>query len=144
MTTFPVNPATISATITLIHVSVMKWTTLLHKLSANGLERLGPEASGDLKDLAAEFSTNETTGLSIDDDRFNIIEGLIDNKLPKRLTFEGLTEKCLRLENCKLSVVPKKKKKIERCGTSSKMLPKKLTWVCKNIRNYLWRLGMPF
>ena len=68
------------------------------------------EASGDLKDLAAEFSTNETTGLSIDDDLFNIIEGLSDNKLPKRRTFEGLTEKCPRLENCKLSVVPKKKK----------------------------------
>ena len=42
------------------------------------------EASGDLKDLAAEFSTNERTSSSIDDDLFNIIEGLIDNKLPKR------------------------------------------------------------
>ena len=35
------------------------------------------EASGDLK-------TNERTSSSIDDDLFNIIEGLIDNKLPKR------------------------------------------------------------
>ena len=68
------------------------------------------EASGDLKDLAADFSTNERTSSSIDDDLFNIIEGLIDNKLPKD-KIEGLTEKCLRLENCKLSVVPKKKKK---------------------------------
>ena len=42
------------------------------------------EASGDLKDLAADFSTNERTSSSIDDDLFNIIEGLIDNKLPKR------------------------------------------------------------
>ena len=42
------------------------------------------EASGDLKDLAAEFSTNERTSSSIDDDLFNIVEGLIDNKLPKR------------------------------------------------------------
>jgi len=42
------------------------------------------EASGDLKDLAAEFSTNEKTSSSIDDDILNIIEGLIDNKLPKR------------------------------------------------------------
>ena len=42
------------------------------------------EASGDLKDLAAEFSTNERTSSSIDDDLFNNIEGLIDNKLPKR------------------------------------------------------------
>ena len=42
------------------------------------------EASGDPKDLAAEFSTNERTSSSIDDDLFNIIEGLIDDKLPKR------------------------------------------------------------
>ena len=32
------------------------------------------EASGDLKDLAAEFSTNERTSSSIDDDLLNIID----------------------------------------------------------------------
>ena len=42
------------------------------------------EASGELKDLVVEFSTNERTSSSIDDDLLNIIEGLIDNKLPKR------------------------------------------------------------
>ena len=42
------------------------------------------EASSDLKDLAAEFSTNERMSSSIDDDLFNIIEDLIDNKLPER------------------------------------------------------------
>ena len=73
MTTFPVSPATISATITLIHVSVMKY-----------FGQTQAEASGDLKDLAAEFSTNERTSSSIDDDLLNIIEGLINNKLPKR------------------------------------------------------------
>ena len=42
------------------------------------------EASDDLKDLAAEFSTKERTSSSIDDDLFNIIEGLMDDKIPKR------------------------------------------------------------
>ena len=48
------------------------------------LGEIQAEASGDLKDLKADFSTNERTSSSIDDDLFNIIEGLIDNKLPKR------------------------------------------------------------
>ena len=42
------------------------------------------EAFGDLKDLAADFSANERTSSAVDDGLFNIIEGLIDNKLPKR------------------------------------------------------------
>ena len=64
------------------------------------------EASGDLKDLAAEFSTNERTSSSIDDDLLKIIEGLINNKLPKE-KIDGLVEKYPRPENCKLLVVPK-------------------------------------
>ena len=42
------------------------------------------EPSSDLNDLEAEFSTNGGTSSSIEDDLFNIIKGLIDNKLPKR------------------------------------------------------------
>ena len=54
----------------------------------------------------AEFSTNERTSSSIDDDLLKIIEGLINNKLPKE-KIDGLTEKYPRPENCKLLVVPK-------------------------------------
>ena len=64
------------------------------------------EASRDLKDLAAEFSTNERTSSSIDDDLLKIIEGLVDNKLPNE-KIDGLTEKYPRPENCNLFVVPK-------------------------------------
>ena len=48
------------------------------------------KASSDLKDLAAEFSTNERTSSSIDDDLLKIIEGLVNNKLPKE-KIDGLT-----------------------------------------------------
>ncbi|XP_074629361.1 uncharacterized protein LOC141886973 [Acropora palmata] len=64
------------------------------------------ETSGVPKDLAAEFSTNERTSSSIDDDLLKIIEGLINNKLPKE-RIDGSTEKYPRPENCKLLVVPK-------------------------------------
>ena len=64
------------------------------------------EASGDLKDLAAKFSTKERTSSSIEDDLLKIIEGVINNQLPKE-KIDRLTEKYPRPENCKLLVVPK-------------------------------------
>ena len=64
------------------------------------------EVSWDLRDLSAEFSTNERTSSSIDGDLLKIIEGLINNKLPKE-KIDGLTEKYPRPENCKALVVPR-------------------------------------
>ena len=78
---------------------------LEHKIGQHSGE-MQAETSGDLKDLAAEFSTNERTSSSIDDDLLKIIEGLINNKLPKE-KIDGLTEKYPRAENCKLLEVRK-------------------------------------
>ena len=60
------------------------------------------EASGDLKDLAAEFSTNERTTYS------TLLTVLLITSSQEKI--DGLKEKYLRPENCKLLVVPKKKK----------------------------------
>ena len=84
MTKFSVSRATASATITLIHVSVMRHVD--HFLARNVGQHSGKtqgEVSWDLKDLSADFSTNERTSSSIDGDLLKIIEGLINNKLPK-------------------------------------------------------------
>ena len=64
------------------------------------------EVSGDLKDLAAEFSTNRRRSSSIGNDLLKIIEGLINNKFPKE-KIDGLMEKYPRPKNCNLLVVPK-------------------------------------
>ena len=78
---------------------------LTHSVGQHSGETQG-EVSWDLKDLSAEFSTKETTSSSIDGDPLKIIEGLINNKLPKE-KIDGLTEKYPRSENCKVIVVPK-------------------------------------
>ena len=78
---------------------------LAHNVGQHSGETQG-EVSWDLKDLSAELSTNERTSSSIDDDLLKIIEGLINNKLPKE-KIDGLTEKYPRPENCKVIVVPK-------------------------------------
>ena len=75
-------------------------------MSANIQERLWAKFLEISKDLLAEFSTNERTSSSIDGDLLKIIEGLINNKLPKE-KIGGLTEKYSRPENCKVLVVPK-------------------------------------
>ena len=76
-----------------------------HSVGQHSGETQG-EVSWDLKDLSAEFSTNERTSSSIDGDLLKIIEGLIKNKLPKE-KIDGLTEKYPRPENCKLLIVSK-------------------------------------
>ena len=78
---------------------------LAHSVGQHSGETQG-EVSWDLKDLSAEFSTNERTSSSIDGDLLKIIEGLINNKLPKE-KIDGLTDKYPRPENCKLLVVSK-------------------------------------
>ena len=89
------NPATTSGTVTLIYVSVSDEIDhfLAHNISVGQQpgETRG-EVSEDLKDLAAEFSTNERTNLSTDDDLLKIIERLLNKKLPK-VKIDGLTEK---------------------------------------------------
>ena len=78
---------------------------LAHNVGQHSGETQG-EVSWDLKDLSAEFSTNERTSSSVDGDLLKIIEGLVNNKLPKE-KIDGLTEKYPRPGNCKVLVVPK-------------------------------------
>ena len=83
---------------------------LAHNVGQHSGETQG-EVSWDLKDLSAEFSTNERTSSSVDGDLLKIIEGLVDNKLSKE-KIDGLTEKYPRPENCKVLVVPKTKRAV--------------------------------
>ena len=80
-----------------------------HFLANNVCQHSGEtqgEVSWDLKGLSAEFSTNERTSSSVDGDLLKIIEGLVNNKLPKE-KIDGVTEKYPRPGNCKVLVVPK-------------------------------------
>ena len=67
--------------------------------------------SSQLGDLVQEFSTSEKTSPAVDSELAKIIEGLINNKLPKA-KLDELTERYHRPENCTFLLAPKANKAI--------------------------------
>ena len=67
--------------------------------------------SGQLGDLTQEFSTCEKTGQAVDAELATILEGMINNKLPKA-KLDELTERYHRPENCNFLLAPKANKTI--------------------------------
>ena len=68
-------------------------------------------SASEFQDLAQEFATSEKTSPPIDDDLVKIIDGLINDKLPKA-KLDELTDKYARPENCKLLLAPKTNKTV--------------------------------
>ena len=69
------------------------------------------ETSNQLKDLAQEFSTGEKTSPAVGGELAKIIQGLINNRLPKA-KLDELHGKYLQPENCNLLLAPKASKTI--------------------------------
>lgn len=69
------------------------------------------DVTDELKDLTQQFSTSEKTSAPIDEDLAKMIEGLINDKLPKT-KLEELIEKYARPENCTNLVAPKTNKAV--------------------------------
>lgn len=69
------------------------------------------QTSGQLDELVNEFSTSEITSPAVDDELAKIIDGLINNKLPKP-KLDELLGKYHRPENCNSLLAPKTNKTI--------------------------------
>ena len=98
-----------------VHSRGIQLVTELDKLMSKNEE---PEMSqqhgatcSQLGDLAQEFSTSEKTGPAVDIELATILEGLINNKLPKA-KLDELTERYHQPENCNFLLAPKANKTI--------------------------------